>query len=569
MAQVLMINGVTYNGVDSISVPTSNGSSAVRYVDPSADTVTPETLAEGATAHGADGEPIVGTMPTAVVRYDAPQQLTEKQKAQARENIGVGAFVAEEISKAMSDADEELVDVLQDVGYQEGMRINSSGAIVATNGNGSDATNYIPCKTGDVIRLENVDFPSTYASGCYWNLVAAYDANKAHKAQCFTCYDDKGRHEAVELVEENGMVVQFTIADSVFGSDVAYIAISAKDITAESKIYVNSANINTDSTTTTTIPDYWLPELETKATEIQTAMEAAGRNKSAFLWYTDAHWQTNSKMSPVLLDYIIRNTPMNKINFGGDIINDPASFTHSNINYVYEWRKLIADLPNHHSVPGNHDVNHNTTDVRNMTYAFLLATEESADMVCGDGMYYYIDNPSERTRYLYLSFPSNDVNENLEQGKFIVEAINGVKEGWHIVAITHSWFQYTSASAPTVGVVPSFQSDVLSVFDAYNARETRSGSNWFYEQDFTNAKGKVEFCIGGHIHVDYDFTSDGGIPVIITASDTNQERSGDETEDCGTIGTITESAVFGIIADYTNHVITVVGIGRGGSRVVG
>ena len=68
------------------------------------------------------------------------------------------------------------------------------------------------------------------------------------------------------------------------------------------------------------MPDYWLPELAQKADAIQAAMEKAGRNKSAFLWYTDAHWVNgNSKMSPTLLNYLYMHTPMNKVNFGGDI----------------------------------------------------------------------------------------------------------------------------------------------------------------------------------------------------------------------------------------------------------
>ena len=320
------------------------------------------------------------------------------------------------------------------------------------------------------------------------------------------------------------------------------------------------------------VPDYWISELETKANDIQVAMETAGRNKSAFLWYTDAHWPNSAKVSPMLLDYLVRNTPMNKVNFGGDIVGDPSPYNHDNVKYVYDWRERIAGLPNHHSVYGNHDLNHWSTDVHKTAYAMLMAPEESCDMVVGGDSYYYIDNPSEKTRYLYLSYLTSDQAAMLEQGKFIVEVLNGTPEGWHIVAIAHRWWQYSSSSTPAVGSVPGFEKDVLSVFDAYNARETRSGSNYFYTQDFTNAKGKVEFCIGGHIHVDHDFTSDGGIPVIITASDTNQERVPAEPEDSGTAGTTTEAAVFGIIADYNDAEstkITVVGVGRGTSRVIG
>ncbi len=316
------------------------------------------------------------------------------------------------------------------------------------------------------------------------------------------------------------------------------------------------------------VPDYWLSELATKADTIQQAMEAAGRDKSAFLWYTDAHWPNIAKISPVLLDYLIRNTPMNKVNFGGDIVGDPNPHNHDNVKYVYEWRSMVSGLPNHHSVPGNHDLNHNSTDVRSMAYAFLLAPEESPDMVMGGELYYYIDNPAEKTRYLYLDYMTANHDEMVAQGQFVVDAIKGVEDGWHIVVIGHRWFQYTSVSDPTVGSVPNYEKDILSVLDAYNARTKRTASNYFDTHDFSDAKGKVEFCIGGHIHVDYDFASSGGIPIILTAPDTNQERSNGDEEDSGTVGTTTEAAVYGIIADYKNNKITIVGVGRGGSREI-
>lgn len=59
-------------------------------LDLTGDNVTPETLAEGATAHDAAGNVIEGTMPTDNVRYGA-QSLTDAQKQQARENISAAA----------------------------------------------------------------------------------------------------------------------------------------------------------------------------------------------------------------------------------------------------------------------------------------------------------------------------------------------------------------------------------------------------------------------------------------------------------------------------------------------
>ena len=55
-------------------------------LDLTQDTVTPENLLSGATAHNAAGEQISGAV--APVRYDVAQDLTSEQKKQARDNIG-------------------------------------------------------------------------------------------------------------------------------------------------------------------------------------------------------------------------------------------------------------------------------------------------------------------------------------------------------------------------------------------------------------------------------------------------------------------------------------------------
>lgn len=74
-------------GVNKFVLNTSDGEE-VKF-DLTGDTVTASDLAEGVTAHGADGEQIIGTMPLDVVRYGIEQTLTDSQKQQARKNIGV------------------------------------------------------------------------------------------------------------------------------------------------------------------------------------------------------------------------------------------------------------------------------------------------------------------------------------------------------------------------------------------------------------------------------------------------------------------------------------------------
>ena len=495
---------------------------------------------------------------------------------------------------------------------------------------GCYVTNYIPCKVGDTIRVKGLDVLSKTSSSGRQHLV---DASKTMvTADCGYVYD----LQTMGLASQNGdtititagytvasgksysrettayirlcgfLLTGYTLDDVVItvneeivdvtasyqwnNTGHAFVPVDYEDriIAVENGVASCSSKLSTLEVSLATteedssIPEYWLEELRTKANLIQKAVETAGKNKSAFLWYTDAHWPDNSKMSPLLLKYLVDNTPINKVNFGGDIVGDPSSYTHDNIKYAYEWKKMIAGIPNHHSVFGNHDLQHWTVDVRNIAYSVLLSSEENSNMVVGGNSYYYIDNPSEKTRYLYLGYMlhynlGNDLDtvinsEKKEQANFIINALNSVENGWHIVVIAHRWYQYSRNANNEIvtegGSVPVYEAEILNLFDKYNARTTYVASTYFAAQDFKNAKGKVEFCIGGHIHLDYDFTSNGGIPVIITAADTNQERNSSKQEDYGALKTTAESAVFGVIADYNTNKITVVGVGRGTSRVI-
>ena len=62
-------------------------------IDLTNDTVTPQTLAAGTTAHAADGSVITGVAPTTAVLYTA-QTLSSAQQQQARDNIGIDVVSA-------------------------------------------------------------------------------------------------------------------------------------------------------------------------------------------------------------------------------------------------------------------------------------------------------------------------------------------------------------------------------------------------------------------------------------------------------------------------------------------
>lgn len=304
------------------------------------------------------------------------------------------------------------------------------------------------------------------------------------------------------------------------------------------------------------LPDYWMQHVNVRIPQIREALSSAGWNKSAFFFYTDAHWTNNYKSSPELLRYLSDHTPIRKTFFGGDIVSAEGDAGTETMDYLWSWRDRIRHIPNHHSVPGNHD-DGNTIDNRfddPYIYSWLLAAEETPDIRRGSsGLYYYVDDHAEKTRYLFLDTATKDGNiwNDDVQKAWLTETLLSVPENWHVVATAHIWRVYNSNYEDDgFGMGAKY---CLDQFDAYNAR---TGDYW-------DGKGKVEFCIGGHTHWDADRFSDGGIPVIISACDCIP-RDGTTCVK----GTKTESAVNAIVADYDNGFVNVIRIGRGSSRRV-
>lgn len=306
-----------------------------------------------------------------------------------------------------------------------------------------------------------------------------------------------------------------------------------------------------------TVPRYWLPELEQGAKEINTALMEAGSNKSAFLFYTDVHWNYSYQKAPMLLKYLYQHTGMNKTFFGGDIV-DQEGTDYETMAYLWDWRSQVKDLPNHHSVVGNHD-DGNTTDglfTEDYIYAYLLAAEETPDIVRGEkGLYYYIDSPAEKTRYLFLDTAFQYIINDEAQKKFVQEALISTPDSWHIVAVSHIWYNVDYSTTPaTISDLTYSGAYLLEQFDNYNMRRGI----------YAGCDARVEFCIGGHTHWDYDAVSASGIPILLMETESRHVRSG---RDCSQ-GTVNESSVNGIIADYDAGKITVVRVGRGNSRTV-
>ena len=305
------------------------------------------------------------------------------------------------------------------------------------------------------------------------------------------------------------------------------------------------------------VPVYWREHLATKAIQINNQLGNTSENHCSFFWYNDSHWNNNSKKSPYILRYLNRHTDIDKTNYGGDIVNNEGDVSTEQglkeMEYLRQWREMLIGIPNHHSIIGNHDDGNKTNNLfpDEFIYSFLFEDEASEDVIWGDGFYYYIDNEKEKTRYIYLD--SAYKGATIEQLEFLENALLSADDGYHFVVFSHIWYQpdyenYHIRPIPIKGLDVN-ATKFLSVLDSYNLREGK----------FSDCNGYVEFCLGGHVHIDYSGYSDSGIPIIITEADCINDRGSYISQ----FNSISESSVNAVVADFDKREINIIRVGRG------
>ena len=123
--------------VNKVVMNTSDGERTL--IDLTSDSVTPSSLAMGATAHAANGEVITGEMPTTTVLY-TEQTLTEAEQAQARDNIGAVAKAGGTMTGALVAQNNTDYAVAQ----TRNIFLVAAGSDLPTGGNGDICIVYTP-----------------------------------------------------------------------------------------------------------------------------------------------------------------------------------------------------------------------------------------------------------------------------------------------------------------------------------------------------------------------------------------------------------------------------------------
>ena len=328
------------------------------------------------------------------------------------------------------------------------------------------------------------------------------------------------------------------------------------------------------------LPDYYTDYIAVKYDEINSLMESI-TDGDAFIFITDTHWGDNVKISPNLIDHIRKNTNVQKVIFGGDVVR--AFGTKDKIKEdIYGFNSEVKDYidsRNYFPTIGNHDFTikylRSADDQTGYTYGVPFAYNssvkplESYASLINQKMFYYFDNPVQKVRYIMVN-TEEEVNSGDNPwgvGAYITQqqldwltndALNVPSDDWHVVTVGH---------VPIHPDVPSHDGNLNILryaLEGYTNKSTASFTATYgtvLNTDFSTYKGKMVGYFCGHNHKDTEFVGTNMINISTGCDARYNDDVWTRVE-----GTLTEQLFDVVIIDKTNRKINMIRIGAGDNR---
>ena len=289
------------------------------------------------------------------------------------------------------------------------------------------------------------------------------------------------------------------------------------------------------------LPDYWLTHLNTKIGTILTNIKNADILSDYFIFCTDIHYPEYSfGVSPYVMDYITRKTPIQNIILGGDLIQT----TTNALEKYNEYRGLMNYYQRVFAIRGNHDDG-------NMTFYPAWWSPLDNIMERGTTEYYYKDNTSKKIRYIFMNGKNPDSGSfNSAEISWAEDKITELESGWSVLIFTHGLWIANTPSYNELQKCADYTTLTNMIDDIY---------------DTCNAR--IIGIVCGHCHRDYSEVRLKGYVLIATTCDSNGVlASYDPITPSRVRGTITEAAVDVFVVDTVNRVIKITRIGAGGDN---
>lgn len=297
------------------------------------------------------------------------------------------------------------------------------------------------------------------------------------------------------------------------------------------------------------IPEHWVDYMNLKKEIIKDKCNMVGRTGDGFVFITDMHDKLNYGNSPLLINYILKNTPIRKVVFGGDLWSDGNNIPEKSqlIKNLYDLRLKYNFTDNIFAVRGNHDVERNISDGE--WYSMYERTLTEFVETIGQEVYFYRDNASQKIRYIYCDGPNPGAAMPIKQQNWLKERITELEEGWTVLVFCHSYWEPVYIGGTPGSSV--WGRSIVSVMDA--------------AEDLCEAT--IAALITGHVHKDMSTQSTKGYAIIGTTCDANDWLAYrfDPVTPNRTEGTTTEQVFDVFNIDTANKKIYVTRIGGNGT----
>lgn len=301
-----------------------------------------------------------------------------------------------------------------------------------------------------------------------------------------------------------------------------------------------SADLNVQSESDK-LPVYYKEYIKEKVIEYNKIFSFNSESSDAFIFVTDIHCYGNQMNSPALINYIIDNTPVNKVVFGGDIPGGQGTqdnWKDVTVRELISYRRFkntAFPKASYYPIHGNHDLNcigdiHYDSETGGWVVTYygglnqysqwnLFINDINRNIVFNENtdkksIYYYYDNPKAKLRYIVADIAVYNGDEEFiykisdEQIDWIAsQAVLTIPNGYKIIFMMH---------APLVNDLDRAYYEWNNLRELIDAIQDKTS---YLSYDFSQLNTQVLAFFSGHEHFD-GATYRKGVAHITTGCDT-------------------------------------------------
>lgn len=354
------------------------------------------------------------------------------------------------------------------------------------------------------------------------------------------------------------------------------------------------------TSTTVSIPSYWNKMIEEKTKMVKALQTSGGKDCVSFAWASDTHIPDNSTARTNDLGKIMAKMMDNcDIPFAvltGDIGTRASYDTEAELVKTQQmipvhlaplWGtdRLLVALGNHDGCYGDSSCYYakQFSPERMWQLYFRNQALDTRRVFSNDGLYFYIDNVTQKTRFIVLNshFAGEyyaDDDSIAKYNRFATSCYGQEQLDWlanEALDMPDGYGAIITSHVPPNITYTVDKVQLIGIINAFCRRTTYRGSynvgieGWTNNEvdvDFTDAKGEIIAMFAGHVHQDTVDTTTLDCPLITIISAGAPVNDGESPE--RVFGTDTETSFDIVTINRRLRIIYLTRVGAGEDRQI-